>query len=173
MATRRSRPLTLAALAFTIALGGPVALGLAQHGTSGHGDMPGMPPPQMHATPDGWKFTLPKGDPAKGREVFVKLECYSCHEVKGEKFPGPSDSDRIGPELASMAGHHPAEFVAESIVNPGAVVEKGRGYEAPDGSSKMPSYNDSMTVQELVDVVAFLQALKPPTDAPMAHGTHH
>ena len=35
-----------------------------------------------HGTPKGWKFSWPKGDPAKGREVFAKLECYSCHEVK-------------------------------------------------------------------------------------------
>lgn len=163
MPTHRSRTLTVAGLAFVIALGASVAVVLAQHGTNGHGDMSGMPAmsqPEMHATPEGWKFTLPKGDPSKGREVFAKLECYSCHEVKGEKFPRPSGGDKIGPELASMAGHHPAEFFAESIINPGAVVDKGRGYEAPDGSSKMPSYNDSMTVQDLVDLVAFLQALK-------------
>ena len=112
---------------------------------------------------------LPKGNAAKGREVFVKLECYSCHEVKGEKFPGPSGGDKLGPELASMATHHPAEFFAEAIVNPSAVIDTGLGYEAPDGSSKMPSYNDSITVQELIDLVAFIQALKPPTDAPAAH----
>jgi hypothetical protein len=56
--------------------------------SGGHGD---------HQTPAGWKFTWPKGDPLKGREVFVKLECYSCHEVTGEKFPAPGSE--VGPEL--------------------------------------------------------------------------
>ena len=148
----------------------------AQHGTSGHGGMQGMPRHEGHGTPEGWKFTLPNGNAEKGREVFVKLECYSCHEVKGEKFPGPSGGDKLGSELASMAGHHPPEFFAESIVNPSAVIDKGLGYDAPDGSSKMPSFNDSMTVQELIDLVAFIRALKPPADAPAAsggHGRHH
>ena len=39
-----------------------------------------------------------------------------------------------------MAGHHTSEFIAESIVNPSAVIDKGEGYEGPDGSSKMPSW---------------------------------
>jgi len=64
---------------------------------------PAPDPHAGHGTPKGWKFTLPKGDPAKGREVFAKLECYACHEVKGEKFPAPRDKDRVGPELAAMA----------------------------------------------------------------------
>lgn len=37
--------------------------------------------------PPGWQFTLPDGKPKAGREVFVKLECYKCHEVKKERFP--------------------------------------------------------------------------------------
>lgn len=125
-----------------------------------------------HGTPAGWKFTWPTGDPAKGREVFVKLECYSCHEVKGESFPAPRERNKVGPELASMGPLHEAEYFAEAIISPNAVVEKGKGYEAPDGSSKMPSYNDSVTVREVVDLVAYLRALKPPADAPVAPGGH-
>lgn len=28
------------------------------------------------ATPKGWRFTLPAGDPNAGRQVFVEFECY-------------------------------------------------------------------------------------------------
>jgi cbb3-type cytochrome oxidase cytochrome c subunit len=35
--------------------------------------------------PAGWRLSMPKGDPVKGREVFVKYECYFCHEVRGAK----------------------------------------------------------------------------------------
>lgn len=119
-----------------------------------------------HGTPPGWKFTLPRGDAAKGRAAFEKFECFKCHEVKGEKFPAPSDTTNAGPELAHMSAHHPPEFFAESIVNPGAAVD--RGYAAADGSSKMPSFNDSMTVQEMVDLVTYLFTLKVP-----AGGGHH
>jgi cytochrome c553 len=115
---------------------------------------------QMHGTPSGWKFTLPKGDASRGRAAFEKFECFKCHEVQGEKFPAPTDQSNAGPELANMSAHHPPEFFAESVVNPGAVID--RAYAAPDGSSKMPSFNDSMTVQEVIDLVAYLTALKPP-----------
>ena len=115
---------------------------------------------EAHGTPRGWKFTLPAGDAGRGRVAFEKFECFKCHEVKGEKFPAPSDSANAGPELAHMSAHHPPEFFAESIVNPRAVID--RGYAASDGSSKMPSFNDSMTVQEMVDLVAYLAHLKPP-----------
>jgi cytochrome c1 len=121
-----------------------------------------------HHTPEGWKFTWPKGDPLRGREVFVKLECYSCHEVKGEKFPAPGGE--IGPELSVMGPLHDAEYFAEAIINPDAIIEKGKGYEATNGSSKMPSYNDLVTVQEVVDLVAYLKGLRPPTDTPAGPG---
>jgi mono/diheme cytochrome c family protein len=128
-------------------------------------------PGAHHGTPKGWKFNWPKGDAAKGREVFQKLECYSCHEVTGEKFPAPTDRNKVGPELSVMGPMHDADYFAEAILNPGAVIEKGQGYQAADGSSKMPSFNDSMTVQELVDLVAFVKGLKPPGKAPAGAAT--
>lgn len=125
---------------------------------------------EAHRTAEGWKFTWPKGAPAKGREVFVKLECYSCHEVKGETFPAPSEKEKVGPELSVMGPIHEAEYFAEAIINPNAVIEKGRGYEGPDGKTKMPSYSDVATVQEIVDLVAYLKALQPPA---AEHGRGH
>ena len=111
--------------------------------------------------PKGWKFTWPEGDPTKGRAAFAKFECYACHEVRTDTFPVPNDRDKVGPELSAMGPLHEAEYFVESIVNPSAVIEKGKHYAAPDGSSKMPSFNDSMTVQELIDLVAYLRSLKP------------
>ncbi len=165
----RSGLVWLALFALGVSLGGVSVVGAQPTRPDGPRPAPARPPapPGHHATPKGWKFSLPKGDAAKGREVFAKLECYSCHEVKGEKFPGVSETGKAGPELAAMAPHHPPEFFAESIVNPGAFIEKGKGYAAADRSSKMPSFNDSLTVQELVDLVAYLKALKLPA------GHHH
>ncbi len=114
-----------------------------------------------HGTPEGWKVTWPEGNATAGREVFVKLECYTCHEVKGELFPAP-DPGKVGPELSFMAPLHPLEYFAEAIINPSAAIEEGKGYRAPDGKSKMPSYNDLVTVQEVIDLVAYLKGLKGP-----------
>jgi hypothetical protein len=104
--------------------------------------------------------------------VFVKLECYSCHEVRGEKFPAPTDSAKLGPELSFMGPLHEVDYFAEAVINPSAVIEKGKGYEAVDGSSKMPSFNDSLIVQELIDLVAFLSALKPTSGGDGGHAGH-
>ena len=156
-------------------LGATVLSIQAQHtGSREHGRQ-GSPQKEAehveHGTPQGWKFTWPKGDPVKGREVFVKLECYSCHEVQGEKFPAPNGD--IGPELSMMGPRHEVEYFAEAIINPKAVIQKGKGYEAVDGSSKMPSYNDLATVQEVIDLVAYLKGLKPPIKKPAMTGRAH
>ena len=111
-----------------------------------------------------WKFTLRKGDPAEGRKVFVELECYKCHEVKGEKFPAVAVGEKgVGPELSQMAGMHPVEFFAESIMNPNAVIDsdaKEKGYVGNDGKSKMPDYGDALTVKQVSDLAAYLASLK-------------
>ncbi|HEY2919564.1 MAG TPA: c-type cytochrome, partial [Candidatus Binatia bacterium] len=117
-----------------------------------------------HGMSADWKFTLPKGDPSEGRKVFVEVECFKCHEVKGEKFPDVAEGEKgVGPELSQMAGMHPVEFFAESIINPNAVIDpKGKelGYLGNDGKSKMPDYNSVLTVKQVVDLAAYLASLK-------------
>ena len=118
---------------------------------------------EMHragGVPAGWRFSWPEGDAAKGRDVFVKLECYQCHEVKGESFPAPPrDPTRQGPALAGMGDHHPAEYFAESVLDPNAVIVTGPGFTGPDGLSIMPDYRDSLTLAETIDLVAFIRSL--------------
>ncbi|PYN93604.1 MAG: hypothetical protein DMD91_29720 [Candidatus Rokuibacteriota bacterium] len=142
----------------------------AQHAPGAHGTTP--PATDAHGVPKDWKFALPNGDPAKGREAFAKFECYKCHDVQGQTFPKSTVGENVGPELAEESGHHPPEFLAESIMNPNAVIDEPK-FRGPDGSSRMPSFNDSMTVQELIDLVAFLKKLTPPAAKGAASGHKH
>jgi len=118
----------------------------------------------VHGTPKDWKFTLPAGSAADGRKIFIEAECHKCHDVTGEKFPDiVKDKGDVGPELSQMVGLHPAEFFFESIVNPNAVIDhdaKEKGYTGADGKSKMPSYNDTLTMRQLADLTAYLTSLK-------------
>jgi len=117
---------------------------------------------QEQGLPPGWKFTFPPGDAAEGRKVFVELECYKCHEVKGERFPQVVEMG-VGPELSQMAGMHPVEYFVESIINANAVTEpedKEKGYLGEDDRSKMPDYNDILTVKQVADLAAYLISLK-------------
>lgn len=123
---------------------------------------------QMEVHYDGifsdWKSTVSKGIPTEGRKLFVEMECYKCHEIKGEKFPAVAEGERgVGPELSQMAGMHPPEFFAESIINPNAVIDpdaKKLGYIGEDGKSKMPDYNSVLTVKQVADLAAYLSSLK-------------
>jgi len=109
--------------------------------------------------PRGWKFSVPPGDAGRGRELFAELECYKCHEIKTEKFPAPADGKYVGPELTGMGRMHPAEYIAESILFPNAVIVDEPGHTGPDGLSVMPSYADTLSVTQWLDLVAYLKSL--------------
>lgn len=119
---------------------------------------------EVHGLPSDWKSTVSKGSPTEGRKLFVEMECYKCHEIKGEKFPDIAEGEKgIGPELSEMAGMHPPEFFAESIINPNAVIDadaKKLGYVGEDGKSKMPDYNSVITVKQVADLAAYIASLK-------------
>ena len=168
-----------ALLATALALSWP-ARDLGAQGHAGHGahapastspaPATGSDPPprrvsrhEIHVAggvPRGWRFALPGGDAARGRQVFADLECYKCHEVKNGGFPpAGGDEKSVGPELTGMGTYHPAEYFAESILSPNAVVLDGKGFVGPDGRSVMPSFADSLTVPQLLDLVAYLKSL--------------
>ncbi|MFZ1057796.1 MAG: cytochrome c [Candidatus Rokuibacteriota bacterium] len=153
-----------------------MALGLglsawAQQGTATRPKPIRIPMEELHkagGVPPGWKFAFATGDPVKGRKAFVDFECFSCHQVKGEKFP-PGKKGDVGPELTGMGGRHPTDYFLESVVNSNAVIVEGPGFTGPDGLSKMPDYRDSMTVAQLIDLVAYLKSLTGRDD----HGGRH
>lgn len=131
---------------------------------------------QHGGVPPGWQFTLPAGDPETGRQVFIDMKCYTCHQVTGEKFPAHKrDIGDVGPDLTGMGAHHPAAYFAETILNPNAVVVLGDGYTGPDGLSRMPEYNDSLTIAQLINLVAYLKSLRSSpeqTGSHQPHGSH-
>jgi putative copper export protein/mono/diheme cytochrome c family protein len=113
----------------------------------------------LHASggvPKGWMFTPPPGDAAKGREIFIRLQCFACHKVSDEKFPPTAG---LGPDLTDVGEHHPAGYLLESILNPNAVIVEGPGYTGSDGMSIMPDYRERLSVSELIDLVAYLKSL--------------
>lgn len=126
-----------------------------------------------YAMPKGWRFALPPGNVDAGRKAFADFECFKCHAVQGEAFPAPMpDQGGVGPALSGMGSMHPAEYFAEAIINPNASAawrikfhkEEKKGYLGPDGKSKMPSYNGTMSIQQLIDLVAYLKSLTGPVE---------
>lgn len=121
--------------------------------------------PTSHVTPVGPRsgggassigtVTPPSGDPARGRTLFVKLRCFTCHTVGAELVPAPSQP---GPDLAGVGRRHPG-YLVESIMNPNAMILDGPGYTDSRGLSIMPDYRDKLTVGDLIDLVAYLGSL--------------
>src|SRR2546430_14701146 len=59
---------------------------------------------EMGGVPRGWEFSLASGGAvARGRELFVKLECYQCHNVQGEGVSDVTgDAKYVGPDLSGL-----------------------------------------------------------------------
>ena len=114
--------------------------------------------------PTNWRFTLPAGRASAGEQVFVRMECYSCHTVAGKRFGKPgANPGGIGPDLTADYAKLPREYLAESIVNFDRFAAHGqlkRSYLADDGTSRMGDYNDLLSIRELVDLVEFVKSIR-------------
>ena len=106
-------------------------------------------------------FSLPDGDPQQGQATFVELQCHDCHTVSGVGLPEleqePETRVVLGGEVARVKTY--GELVT-SIINPSHRIAKGYAKDIveTDGQSKMKNYNDVLTVSQLIDLVAFLEA---------------
>ena len=106
-------------------------------------------------------FRLPDGDPSQGREVFLYMQCNECHSIKGVELPAIPAADppyvELGGRVATVKTY--GDLVT-SIINPSHRLAPGYAKDkvSEDGESNMYIYNRHMTVQELIDLVAFLQS---------------
>jgi hypothetical protein len=115
---------------------------------------------QACATEAGPGFHLPEGDVDRGREAFVGLRCNACHEIEGVERPTIASANPVA------LGGHTARVktygdLVTSIVNPSHRLARGYPREevSTDGVSLMSwvFLNEVITVQQLIDIVAFLQ----------------
>jgi hypothetical protein len=105
-------------------------------------------------------FRLPDGDAAAGRQAFLDLRCNSCHEVSGVaiEYREGLAHVRLGGQTTRVKTY--GELVT-SIINPShRIAPLNRDAVLPGGESIMSAayLNEVMTVQQLVDLVAFLQS---------------
>ena len=106
-------------------------------------------------------FVLPDGSVERGQEAFVQLGCQACHTVSGVTFKSPElESEEkivaLGGEKTRVQTY--GDLVT-SIINPSHRFARGYPEEqiASDGESKMQSYNEKLTIQQLIDLVTFLE----------------
>ncbi len=108
-------------------------------------------------------FRLPDGDAERGKTAFVELKCHTCHTVAETDIPEPSKDFAyvrvvvLGGEVRQVKTY--GELVT-SIINPSHVLAPGYPKEliSRNNQSAMTNFNDTMTIRQLIDLVAFLQS---------------
>ena len=108
----------------------------------------------------GRGLRLPDGDIEIGKLAFVELGCPGCHIVAGVDDTAPGRA----PTMVKLGGRvRRVETYGElvtSIVNPSHGLTRLYPAEkvAIGDESRMKDFNDTMTVAQLIDLVAFLQS---------------
>ena len=109
----------------------------------------------------GRGFVFPEGDAARGKTAFIEMKCYTCHRVDQEvDIPAPL----VDPSLVIPLGGEVVRVrtygdLVTSIIHPdyaiSDAVKANKRWEVKQ--TPMPVVNGTMTVQQLLDIVTFLQ----------------
>jgi hypothetical protein len=102
---------------------------------------------------------------AAGRHAFIDHRCHQCHSIADERLPTLAGADRPILELggATTTIRSYADLTT-SIINPNHAISERyreqqlRNTQIPlESPMPMPSL-DTMTVRQLIDIVAFLDS---------------
>jgi mono/diheme cytochrome c family protein len=81
---------------------------------------------------------------AKGKEIVVAKKCSICHAIDGK-------GGKIGKPMNGLAEGKTEDYLKGALLDPKKNI-------APD--TKMPSYKDKLTDEEIGAVIAYLKSLK-------------
>jgi mono/diheme cytochrome c family protein len=105
-------------------------------------------------------FRLPDGDAQTGFETFLYMQCNQCHTIEGMQLPAIPGKNppyvELGGKVTKIKTY--GELVT-AIIYPSHELADGYAEDvvSANGESNMYIYNRHMTVQELIDLVTFLQ----------------
>jgi len=111
-------------------------------------------------------FFLPEGDVETGKTTFVGMQCNRCHTVEGVMLPDHDLPElpkiRLGGEIYKVKSY--GDLVT-AIINPQHTLApqylamlSDEEKKAGTSGSPMLEFNRSMTVNQLIDLVAFLHS---------------
>ena len=106
-------------------------------------------------------FRLPEnGSVDRGKQAFLDLECHSCHTVDRVELPDATPQLTLAVPLGGAVPEYRTDgYLVTSIIHPSHRIMKPRRDEySVGGESRMEDRTQTMTVRQLVDLVAFLQS---------------
>ena len=110
---------------------------------------------------DARGFSLPAGDADAGKIVYTTMQCHSCHKLPNiDQLPATDDntiSVKLGGKVSKTKTY--GDLVT-SVINPSHRIARRWEPQNIDaaGNSNMRNYNDVMTVNQLIDLVSFLES---------------
>ena len=109
----------------------------------------------------GSGLRLPNGDVVRGKQAFHDLGCDDCHAIGGAAVPTKAPDGKVivvlGGKVAHIESH--GELVT-SIINPSHGISRRypREQVTEADRSRMMNINQRMTVEELINLTAYLQS---------------
>jgi len=106
-------------------------------------------------------FRLPPGgDLQRGKAEFVAFGCNTCHQVSGTNLPQPTVQPPVPVVLGGAVDRQMTDgYLVTAIIYPSyKLAAYPKAQITVNGQSRMPHYNSKMTVDQLTDIVAFLQS---------------
>ncbi len=107
-------------------------------------------------------FQLPAdGSVERGKQAFVTLGCHGCHDVTGAGLVRTVAPAATPVVLGGDVVHRFSDgYLVTSMIYPNRELAAAYPKAAitAKGVSRMPSFADQMTVRQMIDTVAFLQA---------------
>lgn len=110
-------------------------------------------------------FPVEEGSIEAGQAAFVSHQCNRCHTVAGVRLPESPGASTPQIELGGDTSHVKAySELVTSIINPNHRISEQYRAQLPQAAvgpleTRMPSAHiDTMTVRQLIDIVAFLDS---------------
>ena len=93
---------------------------------------------------------------AKGLDIFTRMACHACHSVDGSLKLGPTIKSQYGKEILHTDGSVMIindDYIRESLIDP--LKHIAEGY-----TPIMPSYKPVLSDEDVVNLIAYIKALK-------------
>ena len=98
----------------------------------------------------------------RGHNAFYTYGCWHCHAIGDEEAPGMRNELAMGPDMADVGSRLGPEEILQSILDPNAVIAEPRDQHTAEGISLMPAFDDPQAMDDIRDIVLFLQQCKLP-----------
>ena len=98
----------------------------------------------------------------RGHNAFYTYGCWHCHAIGDEEAPGMRNKLAMGPDMADVGSRLGPDEILQSILDPNAVIAEPREQHTAEGISLMPAFDNPQAMDDIRDIVLFLQQCKLP-----------